>query len=146
LILMGEDVLARKSRDAFPDLATHGFVPPVDPGAEENASVTSEAFVAVASGLAMVKAKTVLGAVRLSLASRTFATVGWPDLGWAVVKLSSDDQKRLVGQSIALAPEPGRRGKQGVTLVRLSTLDETTARQVLEAGARLAAGELRVAA
>lgn len=108
--------------------------------------MTPEAFIAVASGLAMVKAKTVLGAVRLSIASRTFATVGWPEIGWAVVKLSARDQQRLVRQSAALAPEPGRRGKQGVTMVRLSTLDEATAAQVLMAGARLAGGDLRVAA
>lgn len=98
--------------------------------------MTPEAFIAVASGLAMVKAKTVLGAVRLAVHGRTFATVGWPEAGWAVVKLRPADQADLMDVSDALAPEPGRRGKQGVTLVRLRKVSDVAATRILVAAWR----------
>lgn len=98
--------------------------------------MTPEAFIAVASGLAMVKAKTVLGAVRLAVGGANFATVGWPQAGWAVVRLTPADQKGLMTLTDALAPEPGRRRGKGVTLVRLAALDDAVAAQVLMASWR----------
>lgn len=98
--------------------------------------MTPEAFIGLACGLAMVKAKTVLGAVRLAVHGRTFATVGWPEVGWAVVKLCPEDQSALLAASDALAREPGRRGKAGVTLVRLRSVNETTANRLLVAAWR----------
>ncbi|MBO9708853.1 MAG: MmcQ/YjbR family DNA-binding protein [Caulobacter sp.] len=65
---------------------------------------------------------------------KAFATEGWPEAGWAVVKLSPQDQKRLVAGSIALAPEPGPRGKKGVTLIRLKGADDDLISEVLVAG------------
>jgi hypothetical protein len=107
--------------------------------------MTPEAFVAIASGLAMVKAKTVLGAVRLAVAGKTFATVGWPEDGWAVVKLARADQAALRDLSHSLAPEPGPRGaKRGVTLVRLRGLDDAAATRVLVAAWRCAQGQAGV--
>ncbi len=103
--------------------------------------MTPEAFIAVASGLAMVKAKTVMGAVRLAVGGKTFATVGWPEAGWAVVRLSPDGQKSLMAQTAALAPEPGTRGRRGVTLVRLRVLGDAVAGRVLSAAWRHAQGQ-----
>ena len=98
--------------------------------------MTPEAFVAVASGLAMVKAKTAFGAVRLAVSGKTFATVGWPDANWAVIKLAATDQTALLAQSDALRSEPGRRGHKGVTLVRLAGVSEPIAGRVLLAAWR----------
>jgi len=103
--------------------------------------MTPDAFVAVASGLAMVKAKTVLGAVRLAVSGKTFATVGWPEAGWAVVRLTPDDQRGLMTLTSALAPEPGQRGRKGVTLVRLAKIDEPAASRLLLAAWRFAQGQ-----
>ncbi|CAN5253155.1 hypothetical protein BH10PSE4_BH10PSE4_03150 [soil metagenome] len=103
--------------------------------------MTPDAFIAIGSGLAMVKAKTVLGAVRLAVGGKTFATVGWPEAGWAVVKLTRDDQKGLIALSNALASEPGQRGSKGVTLVRLAAINEPAASRVLLAAWRLAQGQ-----
>ncbi|KQZ29028.1 MmcQ/YjbR family DNA-binding protein [Caulobacter sp. Root1472] len=93
--------------------------------------MTPDAFIAMASGLAMVKAKTVMGAVRLAVHGRTFATVGWPEAGWAIVKLPPDEQADFIALSNAIAPEPGRRGRRGVTLVRLRAVSEAVAMRLL---------------
>jgi hypothetical protein len=93
--------------------------------------MTPEAFAALGAGLAMVKSKALMGAVRLAVHGKVFATVGWPDAGSAVVKLSPQDQPELIVLSRALEVEPGRRGSRGVTLVRLAGLDETVAKRVL---------------
>lgn len=95
--------------------------------------MTPEAFIALGAGLAMVKAKTVMGAVRLAVNGKTFATVGWPDAGWAVVKLPRDEQVGFIALCEAIAPEPGLRGRKGVTLVRLRSVSETVATRLLVA-------------
>ncbi|KRA66973.1 hypothetical protein ASD89_01705 [Caulobacter sp. Root656] len=93
--------------------------------------MTPEAFITLGAGLAMVKTKTVMGAVRLAVHGKAFATVGWPEAGWAVVKLSPDEQAGFVALSDAIAPEPGRRGRRGVTLVRLRAVSEAVATRLL---------------
>ena len=93
--------------------------------------MTPDAFIAIASGLAMVKAKTVLGAMRFAVSGRTFATVGWPQAGWAVVKLAPADQRSLVSTSPGVTPEPGERGRKGVTLLHLRDVSEANAKRVL---------------
>lgn len=98
--------------------------------------MTPDAFVAVASGLALVKATTVMGSVRLAVSGKTFATVGWPQAGWAVVRLTPDDQRGLMTLSNALTPERGRRGGRGVTLVCLAKIDELAANRLLVAAWR----------
>jgi hypothetical protein len=93
--------------------------------------VSPEAFAELGAGLAMVKSKAVMGAVRLAVHGQVFATVGWPQAEWAIVKLSLQDQAELVALSGALVVEKGRRGTAGVTLVRLAALSEAMATRVL---------------
>ncbi len=100
--------------------------------------MSPEAFVALGAGLAMVKTKTVMGAVRLAVHGRTFATVGWPQPGWAVVKLSPQDQRGFVATHEAIAPEPGYRGRKGVTLVRLGGVNDGVAARLLVSAWQLA--------
>lgn len=70
---------------------------------------------------------------------KAFATENWPEEGWAVVKLSLKDQKRLRAASIAVQPE-GERGATGITLVRLSAISDELLTEVLTAAWRLAYG------
>ena len=95
--------------------------------------MTPDAFIALASGLAMVKAKAVLGAMRFAVSGKTFATVGWPQAGWVVVKLAPADQRSLVSTSAGVRPEPGERGRKGVTLLHLCDVSEANAKRVLVA-------------
>lgn len=100
--------------------------------------MTPEAFIALGAGLAMVQAKVVMGAVRLAVGKKVFATVGWPEAGWAVVKLSPADQKGFTLVSHAVTAEPGARGRKGVTLIHLPAVGEIVARRVLIAAYRQA--------
>jgi len=93
--------------------------------------MTPDAFIAIASGLAMVKAKTVLSAMRFAVSGKTCATVGWPEAGWAVVKLAPADQRDLVTACAGVAPEPGERGRKGITVLHLRDVSEASAKRVL---------------
>ena len=98
--------------------------------------MTPEDFAALGSGLANVHAKAVMGSVRLAVGKKTFATVGWPEPGWAVVKLARADQQGFAVLSHAVTAEPGARGRKGVTLVHLRSVGEVIARRVLMAAWR----------
>ncbi len=98
--------------------------------------MTPDAFVALGTGLARVQAKSVMGAVRLVVGDKVFATVDWPEAGWAVVRLSPGDQQGFLALSHAVTPEPGPRGRKGITLVHLRGVGEVIARRVLIAAWR----------
>lgn len=93
--------------------------------------MSPEAFVAVGAGLATVKVRSVMGAVRLIANGVTFATVGWPQADFAVVKLAPTDQKALVAEFPSVRAEPGVRGRKGVTHVNLREIDEAVAKRLL---------------
>jgi hypothetical protein len=63
---------------------------------------------------------------------RIFATLGYPDREWGMVKLTPDQQSVLVGaEPDIFRPVPGGWGKQGNTNVRLAAADQTTLRSAL---------------
>ncbi|MBP7703735.1 MAG: MmcQ/YjbR family DNA-binding protein [Caulobacter sp.] len=88
-----------------------------------------------------VSEKVILDRISFTVRGKTFATEGWPEEGWAVVKLSLADQKRLCA-SIAIRPEP-ERGAAGVTLVRLPAVEDDVLAEVLTAAWTLAYGDAR---
>jgi len=83
-----------------------------------------------------VTRKPVLDTVQFRLGKKTFATLGWPAEGWAVIKLGLADQKAALAASEAFAREPGRRRNSGVTLVRLRAADPAALADVLAAAWR----------
>jgi hypothetical protein len=63
---------------------------------------------------------------------RIFATLGYPDPQWAMVKLRLEQQEMLTSAEPAIfAPVKGAWGKRGSTLLRLERADETTARSAI---------------
>jgi hypothetical protein len=108
--------------------------------ASREVSMTPDDFRVIAERLPTVQARCVLETIQFKSVGKTFATLGWPENGWAVVKLSGADQVRLLRQSQALGLEPGRRRRSGVTLVRLAALDADTAADLLSAAWREAQG------
>ncbi len=94
---------------------------------------TSEDFRRLALSFPRAIEKPILGSQEFRVRDRAFATLGWPEPGWAVVRLTPADQVRFMGQSKALSPEPGGRGRRGVTRVRLTGLDETLLTAVMKA-------------
>ena len=63
---------------------------------------------------------------------RIFATLGYPDDEWGMVKLTPEQQSVLVeAEPEMFRPVPGGWGKQGYTNVRLARADRTTLRSAL---------------
>ena len=63
---------------------------------------------------------------------RVFATLGYPDDDWGMVKLTPEQQATVVAAEPEIfRPVPGGWGKGGSTNVRLSRIDATTLRSAL---------------
>ncbi len=63
---------------------------------------------------------------------RIFATLGYPDKAWGMVKLTADQQSMLVGaEPDVFRPVPGGWGKRGSTLMRLAAADLATLQSAL---------------
>ncbi len=63
---------------------------------------------------------------------RIFATLGYPDADWGMVKLTREQQSVLVAaEPDIFRPVPGAWGKHGSTNVRLAKADATTLKSAL---------------
>ncbi|WP_342739173.1 MmcQ/YjbR family DNA-binding protein [Bradyrhizobium sp. B117] len=63
---------------------------------------------------------------------RVFATLGYPDDTWGMVKLTPDQQAVLVdAEPEMFRPVPGAWGKSGSTNVKLAKIDPVTLRSAL---------------
>jgi hypothetical protein len=66
------------------------------------------------------------------IGTRVFATLGYPDREWGMVKLTPEQQSVLVDSEPEIfRPVPGAWGKQGSTNVRLAKADAVTLRSSL---------------
>ena len=65
---------------------------------------------------------------------KIFATLGYPDTGWGMVKLAAAQQKRLVARDPdVFVPAAGVWGRAGATTVHLRAADKATVRRALAA-------------
>ena len=63
---------------------------------------------------------------------RIFATLGYPDHGWGMVKLTAEQQTMLVeAEPDIFRPVPGGWGRSGSTNVRLAKADTKTLQSAL---------------
>jgi hypothetical protein len=71
------------------------------------------------------------------VAGRIFATLGYPDKDWAVVKLTSDEQKESVrSDPDVVKPVKGAWGRQGSTNIYLPAARAESVRKALTAAWR----------
>jgi hypothetical protein len=71
---------------------------------------------------------------------KIFATLGAPDDGWGMVKLTPAQQRQFVGDHPdAFVPVPGGWGRKGATYVNLSSATPAALRPALEAAWKNAA-------
>jgi hypothetical protein len=64
---------------------------------------------------------------------RIFASLGYPDQDWGMVKLTPEQQAMVVeAEPEIFRPVPGGWGKRGSTNVRLAAADEATLRSALK--------------
>ncbi len=74
------------------------------------------------------------------VAGKIFATLGFPEDGWAMVKLTPIEQEMFINaQPTVFNPCTGAWGRRGATHVRLKSARKPTLRRALEAAWRLAA-------
>ena len=65
-------------------------------------------------------------------AGKVFATMGYPDMGWAMVKLTTDQQRMLCAAEPAMfQPVKGGWGLRGATNLKLAAADRRTALSAL---------------
>jgi hypothetical protein len=78
---------------------------------------------------------------------KVFATLGYPDAAWGMVKLTPEEQQMLVAAEPAMfTPVKGTWGLRGATSVRLAEIDARTLRSALTmAFQNVAAPKLRMA-
>jgi len=68
---------------------------------------------------------------------KIFATLGYPERGWGMVKLTPEQPASLVrAQPDAFLPAAGAWGRRGSTTVRLESVDLATLQSALEAAWR----------
>src|SRR5437868_8007271 len=66
--------------------------------------------------------------------NKIFATLGYPDNGWGMVKVTLNQQKLLVREDpVAFVPVKGGWGKKGATSVQLRAAKKATVRKALAA-------------
>ena len=100
-------------------------------------AVTPDDFRRIALSLPGVSEGTHMGHADFRVRGRIFATLGWPDSGWGMVKLTSEEQEILVeAEPTVFVPVRGAWGRRGSTNVRLGTTDETTLRGAILAAWR----------
>jgi hypothetical protein len=64
---------------------------------------------------------------------KIFATLGYPDSRWAMVKLTPEQQNILIEKTPeTFSPANGAWGRRGSTLVRLEQADARTAQSAIE--------------
>ena len=91
--------------------------------------MSPEAFKALALELPGVLEASHQGHADFRVRNRIFATLGYPDASYGMVKLSSEEQSKFVRQVPQLfAPAKGEWGEQGSTLVKLEGANEDKVR------------------
>ena len=94
--------------------------------------MSSASFRRIALGLPEVIEGAHQGHADFRVRGRVFATLGYPDDAWGMVKLTPEQQSILVESEPAIfRPVPGGWGRQGNTNVRLAAADTATLRSAL---------------
>jgi hypothetical protein len=66
------------------------------------------------------------------ICGKVFATLGWPDSAWGMVKLPIEEQEKyMANQPFAFEPVPGAWGRRGSTKIRLATATPNAVEQAL---------------
>ncbi|MBV9456261.1 MAG: MmcQ/YjbR family DNA-binding protein [Bradyrhizobium sp.] len=94
--------------------------------------MTASKFRKVALGLPEAVEGAHQGHADFRVGKRVFASLGYPDEQWGMVKLTIEQQSMLVEAEPGIfRPVPGGWGKQGSTNVRLAKADQKTLQSAL---------------
>lgn len=102
--------------------------------------MTAEEFRKLALALPDAEEREHMNHPDFRVGGRIFATLGYPDSDWAMVKLYPDQQRDFVAAAPRMfAPVKGAWGKQGCTSIRLQTATKTRVKNALYMAWRKAA-------
>jgi hypothetical protein len=102
--------------------------------------MTAEAFRRLALGMPEAREVGHMGHPDFRVGGRIFATLGYPDEGWGMVKLTPEQQEAFVSAEPEIfAPVKGGWGRGGATNVRLRSAKTRSLRVALAAAWRNAA-------
>ena len=94
--------------------------------------MTPEDFRRIALGLPEALESTHMGHPDFRVLNKVFATLGYPDQGWAMVKLTVEQQASFVhAEPEVYTPVKGAWGRRGATNLRLETADELSLRHAV---------------
>jgi len=80
-----------------------------------------------------------MGRADFRVNGKVFATLGWPDKNWGMVKLATELQDALVrAEPEGFKPANGAWGRQGSTMVCLAKANETTLKDAIRSAWRRA--------
>jgi hypothetical protein len=109
--------------------------------------MTPEEFRTLALQLPEAVEGSQMGHADFRVGGKVFASLGYPDAGWGMVKLEAEDQAvRVETAPEVFSPASGAWGRQGSTMVRLEAADTATVTGALRAAWRRSAPRLLVAA
>ena len=107
--------------------STLGLDPSSD-NSEWRCPVTADDFRQVALSMPNALESAHMGHPDFRAGKKVFATLGYPDDNWGMVKLNPEQQEMLVAAEPGIfEPVKGAWGKSGATQVRLAALDSLTA-------------------
>lgn len=102
--------------------------------------VTRQEFRRMVLSLPQTEAKSHMGHPDFRVAGKIFATLGYPDAGSGMVKVTPLEQRMLIeDEPTAFSPCAGAWGRRGATSVKLNAVKKTTLRRALTAAWELAA-------
>jgi hypothetical protein len=94
--------------------------------------MTAEEFRDLALSLPEAVHQSHMGHPDFRVKGKIFATLGWPDLGRAMVKLTPEQQVVFVAaRPMTFAPVPGGWGRRGATHVILESADDVAVEDAL---------------
>ena len=95
--------------------------------------MTPDAFRKLALALPGTEERAHMSHPDFRVANKIFATLGYPDMSWAMVKLSLEQQHNFVQTYPAIfQPVPGGWGRKGATRVNLAAADSPTVQLALQ--------------
>jgi hypothetical protein len=101
--------------------------------------INAEDFRRIACSLAGAEEKGHMGHPDFRVGGKIFATLGYPDTGWGMVKLTPEEQRVYVAMDAGVfVPVKGAWGLRGCTNVRLRAAHEAVVQEALESAWRAA--------
>ena len=99
--------------------------------------MTAQQFRRMALSLPEVEERGHMDHPDFRVGGKIFATLGYPDKSWGMVKLTPEQQRVFMPENPnVFIPAPGAWGRQGSTLVRLKTANPDVVQEALTAAWR----------